>query len=112
MQGSKAPRYRRFAIVAATAVIASIGIAACGGLDSGEVEEIFRGQAEQVLEASGQDETITSVECPEEIENEEGNTFECTATFSDGSSITNTGTVTDSDEGTVEFQAETLEGSS
>lgn len=99
-------------IAAGAAVAVSFGVAACGdsNLDTGDVEQIFQGQVEQVIEQAGSDATITSITCPDEIENENGTTFECTAEISDGSTVSNTGEVTDSEEGTVTFAGETLEG--
>lgn len=79
--------------VAAAATLLALG--ACGGddkIDSGALEdEIQNGLVEETgIEPS-------AVECPDDIEAEEGSEFDCTATAEDGTEATVEITLTDDD---------------
>lgn len=63
-----------------------ITLAACGGgtetLDAAELEDQVTEEVERELDVE-----VDSVECPEDIEVDEGDTFECTAELEDGEEI-------------------------
>ena len=79
--------------------------AGCGDeeIDSGELEDNIRAGLEEELASQGRSETVDSVDCPDGEESETGNTFECTAAYSDGSSSTIEAEVTDGDDGDVRW---------
>lgn len=88
-------------VVAALAGAAMIGVAACGGgdtIDTGELEEELR---VQLSEDAGVDADLVTVECPEDIEAEEGRELECELTAPNGDLVVVEVTLTD-DEGSFE----------
>ena len=46
---------------------------------------------------------MRSVDCPDDIQSETGEKFECEVSFSDGTSSTANGEVTDGDDGDVKY---------
>jgi Domain of unknown function (DUF4333) len=84
---------------AAAVFVLVLATAACSKtLDSTELEGTLKDQLEMQLEVTG-----LSVECPDDIKAESGNTFECTATGSDGSTMTLSVSQTD-DEGNLTWE--------
>lgn len=81
--------------------MALLALGACSKtLEMDDVEsEIQNGIAEQTGV------TVTSVECPDEVEAAEGDTFECTATAEDGSEATVEVTQT-SDDGDISWEVQ------
>lgn len=88
------------ALTALTVALASLG--ACddgaGSLDTDELEEELR---VQLSEGAGVDPADVAVECPEDIEVEEGREFECELTAPNGDLVRVEVTLTD-DEGSFE----------
>jgi hypothetical protein len=84
---------------AVTAVLALVmlGAACTPTLDTEGLEE----QISSLLEERGGP-TVTSVDCPEDVEAEAGGTFECTATGEDDAWLVRVTQV--DDEGTVEIE--------
>lgn len=78
--------------VAAAATLAGCSVSVGGSdLDTGDVEtEIQEGLTDEGIDGA-------TVECPEDIEAEEGNEFTCTATATDGSTAQILVTQTDDD---------------
>ena len=73
--------------------------AACSKtLDTTELEGSLKDQLETQLDVTG-----LTVACPDDIEAEAGNTFECTATGTDGSTVTIAVTQAD-DEGKLTWE--------
>jgi hypothetical protein len=96
-------------LAAVIATSAAFTIAAgCGGIDTDKAEDLFQGLVEEAAPGA----TVTSVTCPDDIENKTGTSFECSADLDDGTTVTGTCTVTDEDEGRVECLGEDLELSS
>ena len=89
---------------AALAGTLALTLAACGGIDTGKLEDEVRSDAQEQVDSAGVDATVTSVECPDDIESETGEQFECDVSFSDGTSATASGEVTDGDDGDVEYR--------
>lgn len=88
-------------VVVVLASVFALTLAACGGIDTGKLEDEITSDAEGQLSAS--DVTVSSVSCPDDIPSETGEPFECTIELSDGSSGTVDGEVTDGDDGDVEY---------
>jgi hypothetical protein len=85
--------------------LVALGVAGCGDIDAGELEDSIRSGLEQELQSQGGGGgvTVESVDCPDGEKSETGNTFECTAEASDGSSATIEAEVTDGDNGDVSW---------
>ena len=80
-------------------VIIVVGvIAASGKIDQGKLED------EISADASAQLGAVESVSCPDDIESDTGETFTCSIDYSDGTTGTADGTVTDGDAGDVNYQ--------
>jgi uncharacterized protein DUF4333 len=94
---------RRWNALGLAGVIA-LTLAACGGIDTGKLEDEVRSDAQDQADAARVDATVTSVDCPDDIKSETGEQFECQVSFSDGSSATAHGEVTDGDDGDVEYR--------
>ena len=94
---------RRVTMLAA-AGLSVIAVAACGEqtIDADEVEDNLSSRAQEALNVSGNTSTVSSVECPDDVPAETGETFDCDVEFSDGTSGAWTQEVTDGDEGVVE----------
>jgi hypothetical protein len=76
-----------------------VAAAACSKtLDTTELEGSLKDQLETQLDVNG-----LTVDCPDDIEAESGNTFRCTATGSDGSEATVEVTQTD-DQGNLTWE--------
>lgn len=90
----------RTTIVRAVGVLALVlAAAACSKtLDSTELEGSLKDQLETQLEVTG-----LTVECPDDIEAEAGDTFRCTVTGTDGSEATIAVTQTD-DQGNLTWE--------
>jgi hypothetical protein len=89
---------------AALTVILALTLTACGGgIDTGKLEDEVSSDAQEQVDAAGLDATVTSVDCPDDIESETGEQFDCQVSLSDGTSATANGEVTDGDEGDVEY---------
>ncbi len=90
----------RSTLVRAVGVLVLVlAAAACSKtLDSTELEGTLKDQLETQLEVTG-----LTVECPDDIEAKAGDTFECTASGSDGSTATVSVTQTD-DEGNLTWE--------
>ena len=91
-------------LASAVAVLASVALAACGGIDTGKLEDEMSTDAQEQVDDAGVDATVESVSCPDDIESETGTEFECQLEFSDGTSAVANGEVSDGDEGDVEYQ--------
>jgi hypothetical protein len=91
-------------LVSAVALLASVALVACGGIDTGELEDEVSADAQQQVDDAGIDATVESISCPDDIESETGTEFECQLEFSDGTSAVANGEVTDGDDGDVEYQ--------
>jgi hypothetical protein len=86
-------------LVRSIGVLVLILAAACSKtLDTTELEGTLKDQLETQLDVTG-----LTVECPDDIEAEAGDTFECTATGTDGSAATISVTQTD-DEGNLTWE--------
>ena len=96
-------------LVAGVAVLISVGLVACGGIDTDKLEEEMSTDAQEQVDDSGIDATVESVSCPDDIESETGTEFECQLEFSDGTAAVANGEVTDGDEGDVEYQFSEVE---
>jgi hypothetical protein len=92
---------RNWSVLVLVATVA-ITLAACGGIDTGQLEDEVSKDAEEQLGSSGV--SVESVSCPDDIKSETGETFECQLELSDGSSATAAGEVTDGDNGDVEYR--------
>lgn len=93
-------RQARVLVVAAAAValMTACEVSFGGGLDTGKIEaEVTAGIEEQTGIA------VRSVECPDDVDAEAGNTFTCTVTAEDGSTATVEVTQQD-DEGNVRWE--------
>jgi hypothetical protein len=90
----------RSRLVRSVGVLAMIlAAAACSKtLDSTELEGTLKDQLETQLDVTG-----LTVECPDDIEAEAGDTFECSAIGTDGSAVTISVTQTD-DEGNLTWE--------
>ena len=90
----------RSRLVRSVGVLALILVAAACSktLDSTELEGTLKDQLETQLDVTG-----LTVECPDDIEAEAGDTFECSATGTDGSAVTISVTQTD-DEGNLTWE--------
>jgi hypothetical protein len=84
--------------------VVALTLAACGGIDTGKLEDEVGSDAQKQADAAGVDATVTSVDCPGDIKSETGEEFDCQVSFSDGSSATASGEVTDGDDGDVEYR--------
>lgn len=92
---SMRPRSARLAAVA----VLALAVAACTKtLDTGGLEDQLKKQIEQQTPT-----TITSVDCPADVEVKKGGTFECTAVEESGATFTIKVTQTD-DQGNVEWE--------
>lgn len=80
------------------AALAAVALGACGGTETIDAEDLERQLAEQLSEDAGVNPINVSVECPDEIEVEEGRQFECTLIAPDGDHVRVDVTLTD-DEG-------------
>ena len=96
-------------LVAGVAVLISVGLVACGGIDTDKLEEEMSTDAQEQVDDSGVDATVESVSCPDDIESETGTEFECQLEFSDGTAAVANGEVTDGDNGDVEYQFSEVE---
>jgi hypothetical protein len=84
--------------VAALALMTGCQVSVGGGLDTDAVEaEISRGIEEQT------DAAVQSVDCPDDVDAEAGNSFTCSVTAEDGSTATVDVTQED-DEGNVSWE--------
>ena len=90
-------------VASAAVLVVSLALVACGGIDTGELEDEISSDAQQQVDDSGVDATVESVSCPDDIESETGTEFECQLEFSDGTSAVANGEVTDGDNGDVEY---------
>lgn len=88
----------RSARLAAVALLAIVAAACSKTLDTEGLEGELKGQIE-----SQTDSTITSVDCPADVEVETGATFECTAEEESGATFTIQVTQSD-DQGNVEWE--------
>ena len=80
-------------------VIIVVGvISAAGKIDQGKLED------EISADASAQLGPVSSVSCPDDIESDTGVTFTCQINYSDGTTGTADGSVTDGDAGDVNYQ--------
>ena len=87
-------RFVRVAVLAATLLLA-----ACGKVI--DTEELESQLATELQAQTGV--TVTSVDCPEDVDAEQGDTFNCTATADDGSTADIKVTQTD-DDGNVRWE--------
>ena len=90
-------RMSRFAVPSLTVLIGLIfALAACGGIT---------GIDEALVDTAPDELDIESAECPDDVEEEVGATFECTATTGDGEEVAVPGEVTaiDGDEAETTF---------
>jgi len=97
-------RRARFGIVAALASSIALAVSGCGGLDTDKLEEEISADSDSSLQEAGSDVTVSSVSCPDDISSETGEPFECTLEWSDDTTGTVTGEVTDGDNGDVEYE--------
>lgn len=84
-------------LVAAAAVTSACQVSVGGGLDIDQIEQEIATGIEDQTGIS-----VTSVECPQDVEAEAGNNFTCTVTAEDGSTATVDVTQED-DEGNVRW---------
>ena len=91
-------------VATAGAVVVSVGLVACGGIDTDKLEDEVKTDAQEQVDDAGIDATVESISCPDDIESETGTEFECQLEFSDGTSAVANGEVTDGDDGDVEYQ--------
>jgi hypothetical protein len=91
-------------LASAVAVLASVALVACGGIDSDKLEDEMSTDAQEQVDDAGIDATVESVSCPDDIESETGTEFECQLEFSDGTSAVANGEVSNGDDGDVEYQ--------
>jgi pSer/pThr/pTyr-binding forkhead associated (FHA) protein len=85
------------AVIVVVIVVLGV-ISASGKIDQGKLED------EISADASAQLGSVSSVSCPDDIESDTGATFTCEIAYSDGTTGTADGTVTDGDEGNVNYQ--------
>jgi len=90
------------AVVLASAI--ALALSGCGGIDTDKLEEEISADSDSSLQEAGSDVTVSSVSCPDDISSETGEPFECTLEWSDDTTGTVTGEVTDGDNGDVEYQ--------
>jgi len=90
------------AVVLASAT--ALALSGCGGIDTDKLEEEISADSDSSLQEAGSDVTVSSVSCPDDISSETGEPFECTLEWSDDTTGTVTGEVTDGDNGDVEYQ--------
>jgi len=90
------------AVVLASAI--ALALSGCGGIDTDKLEEEISADSDSSLQEAGSDVTVSSVSCPDDIGSETGEPFECTLEWSDDTTGTVTGEVTDGDNGDVEYQ--------
>lgn len=94
----------RLGMVAVLASALALALSGCGGLDSDQLEDEITADSETSLQEAGSDVTVDSVTCPDDINSETGEPFECTIDWSDDTTGTVAGEVTDGDSGEVEYQ--------
>jgi hypothetical protein len=95
------PTFVRLAALAFLAVL----LGGCSKtLDTGRLEDTLRDQIQTQLDLTG-----LTVDCPDGVKAEAGETFECTATTGEGGTITIEVTQTD-DEGRVTYSLEGASG--
>lgn len=82
----------------AAAALAAAALAACGGIDSADLEEQLRTDLSEDVGVNPDD---VSVDCPDDIPAEEGAEFECELTAPNGDPVVVEVTLTD-DEGGFE----------
>ena len=97
-------------LVAATALLASVALVACGGIDTDKLEEEVSSDAQEQVDSAGLDGMVESVTCPDDIESETGTEFECDIQLSDDVSLTAQGEVTDGESGDVEYRFAPADG--
>jgi hypothetical protein len=93
------PKTKRYLIVVLTVVLLpACSISFGGGLDMEELEENIDTEFESQTGVA-----LTSIDCPEEMDQEEGLNFTCDVTTEDGDELVIDVTQTD-DEGNVEWE--------
>lgn len=92
--------------VAAVAVVA-LGVAGCG-TETIDADDLEGQLAEQLAPQGGVEPEDISVDCPDDEESEQGNTFECTLTAPNGDEVPVSVEITNDDGG---FEAEVLPAS-
>ena len=85
------------AVIVIAVIVVGV-IAASGKIDQGKLEDEISSDASAQLGA------VASVSCPDDIESDTGATFTCQIDYSDGTTGTADGTVTDGDNGDVSYQ--------
>lgn len=93
---------RKWSAVTVVGLLA-LGLVACGGLDTDKLEDEVSADAQAELDSAEVDASVESVSCPDDVASETGETFECQVEFSDDTSATAEGEVTDGDSGDVEY---------
>jgi hypothetical protein len=91
-------------VAAVVALLASVALVACGGIDTDKLEDEVSADAQEQVDDAGIDATVESISCPDDIESETGTEFECQIEFSDGTAAVANGEVTDGEDGDVEYQ--------
>lgn len=91
-------------LVMATALLASVALVACGGIDTDKLEDEVSADAQEQVDSANLDATVESVTCPDDIESETGATFECQIALSNNIDLTADGEVTDGENGDVEYR--------
>jgi hypothetical protein len=94
----------RKCVAAVVALLASVALVACGGIDTDKLEDEVSADAQEQVDAAGIDATVESISCPDDIESETGTEFECQIDFSDGTAAVANGEVTDGEDGDVEYE--------
>ena len=79
----------------------SVALTGCGGIDTDKLEDEIAADSEAQLEGTGI--SVDSVTCPDDIDSETGEPFECEIAWSDDTTGTVDGEVTDGDAGDVEY---------
>lgn len=87
-------RHRRPTIAAAAAILAAGALAACGNVDSADLEEQLRTDLSADV---GVNPDEVSVECPDDIPAEQGEEFECDLTAPNGDNVIVEVVLTDDD---------------